>query len=147
MRSTSGLLNVQLDMDNKNGRHSKVWAISIFRLFGCFSAAPETEGESALTPRLFFVLFHFRWAWYVHPLLFARVPASNAHPYGTTWKEGLGQVFCLILRTVTAKPLGVPERDDDLRQKSDTEGLTAEWTKSIPGRPHIKPRFWKRTIP
>jgi integrase len=51
-----------------------------FQVVWLLSAAPEGEGESALTPRLSFVMFHFRWAWYVHPLLLPRVSGSDAHP-------------------------------------------------------------------
>ncbi len=51
-----------------------------FRAVWLLSAVPEAEGESALTSRLSFVMFHFRWTWHVHPLLFPRVPASGTHP-------------------------------------------------------------------
>ena len=60
--------------------HFAVAAISFFRLFGCLARLPKLREKVPLTPRLFFVMFHFRWAWHVQPLLFPRVPASEAHP-------------------------------------------------------------------
>jgi hypothetical protein len=63
-------------MDNKNGPpHFAVAGHFYFQVVWLLSAAPEAEGESALTPRLSFVMFHFRVGLGCAPV---DIPASSS---------------------------------------------------------------------